>query len=83
MQVIEDRVIDLIKKLFDVDEAVLSQKKNVFLTGREFQLNHLDMLVLMLNLEKCFGIKFDKDDLLDYGLATIENITMVISKKLD
>lgn len=83
MQGIEEKVMDLIEKLFAIDKDALCKKKNVFLTGREFQLDQLDMLVLMLNLEKYFKIKFNKDDLLNYGLATVGNITLTVLRKLD
>lgn len=83
MKEIRDEVINIIRELFNIDEVVLKENQKEFLTGRVIRLNHFDMLILMLNLEKCFKIKFNKDDLLNYGLATVENITMTVSRKLD
>lgn len=52
------------------------------LTGSFWGFSMVDMVYLVLELEKEFGIRFSPDELDDYGLSSIEKICTTLQKRI-
>ncbi|MGP1433833.1 MAG: hypothetical protein ACTTHM_07760 [Peptoanaerobacter stomatis] len=76
---IEEKVINILElKLISFDKEV-DYNVDLPLTGHPFLLTDVDMVYLLLEIEKEFDIHIEERDLLEYGFSTISQIVKVIS----
>lgn len=74
---LKSRIKSIIKSFFGID--VLD---DTALVGRENRLVARDLLVIFLEIEKVFKIKFEEDDILEYGFKTVNTISKALYSKL-
>lgn len=58
------------------------QNPDAPLTGRPFLLTEVEMIYLLFEIEKQFGIRIGEEKLLEYGFSTVNRITELVAESL-
>ena len=67
-------------KLFENMESL--ENHDIPITGNIIAYDSVDMVYLILELQKYYQIKFTAEDLNEYGMSTINKIAQIIQSKL-
>ena len=76
-------VINTLLKIKDTPEKYKEEYYSLPLTGSFFMFSSYDLVYLLLEFSEEFNIKFEKDDVENYKFNTIDDIIVILSKKLN
>lgn len=79
--VIVKRLFDMIKAKFNI--SFKEENENLYdlpLTGKVWKLFGMELVILFLEIEKIYNIRFKEKDLLGYQFCTINGIADLIVK---
>ena len=76
---VEQKVVLIMKEKLKInDELITEEYKDVPLTWRPFNFSAIQLMYLLLEIEKAFGIQIAEQCLSDYGFSTIEKIINIV-----
>ncbi|MBQ6995086.1 MAG: acyl carrier protein [Lachnospiraceae bacterium] len=76
---IEEKIWEIISNI--KGKEVNYKKNDDELTGRYYNLDSVDMVYLVLEIQKFFMVKIEKKDLDNYGFLTVEKISNIVFQK--
>lgn len=79
---IDEKVMELIHKLVGTKKEILEAHTADSLFGKEIRMTGLEAAYLFVELERCFGIKINEEDLKRCPFTCVENISRLIEQKL-
>ena len=79
---ISKRVVKCINYVKNNKLSLTEENYDSPLTGENIRMSSVEMTYLILELMKEFGIRFEKTDVENYGLNSINKITNAIKKKI-
>ena len=79
---IQKKLLDILQSKLPCACQELQQYLNVPLTGAPFFFSEIEMVYLLFEIEKEFGIRMRQEQLLSYGFSTLNQITMQVQECL-
>ena len=76
---IEEKIWDIISNI--KGKEVIYKKNAEELTGSYYNLDSVDMVYLVLEIQKFFKVNIEKMDLDNYGFLTVEKISNIVFQK--
>lgn len=78
MECLDEKVIDIISKIGEVEKSLLNKHTNLNITG----LNSILIIQVLIKIEQIFSIEIEDEDL-DFSLYnTIEDVIRVVEKQM-
>lgn len=78
MNTVENEVIQLLCSKFHCTKKELENGTDMSLTGRPFYLSDIEMVYLLLEVEKKYQLHIDEKFLVDYGFSTVHQIAEAV-----
>ena len=75
-------VIELFCKRMGYSEQMIEQHLDIPVTGKPYRFLDIDMVYLLFEIEKHFKIRIKEEDLLNYGLSSINQIVALVMSYL-
>ncbi|MDL2220301.1 hypothetical protein LJC55_01395 [Eubacteriales bacterium OttesenSCG-928-N14] len=74
-------IIDTITDLFNInDNSILKTSSHLPLTSKEVGLSDIALTYLFFELENKFGVVFQEEDIVNYGLASVDSILSLMQE---
>jgi acyl carrier protein len=78
MESIGERIIEVLKSVLEIDGAEINENTEM----KEFGINSISFIKLIIAVEEEFGIEFDDQDLEYDKFATVASITAYVKEKM-
>ena len=82
MNTVENEMIQMLCTKFHCAQEELENGMDMPLTGRPFYLSDIEMVYLLLEIEKKYQLHIDEKFLVDYGFSTVHQIVGVVEQYL-
>ena len=79
---IKEETMDLLYKRMGCPRQMVEQHLDTPLTGTPFFFLDIDMVYLLFETEKYFGIQIPEEKLLEYGFSTVNHIVELVGNYL-
>ena len=74
-------IVEIIKRIFDIPEELLGQEKwDMCLTSKEIGLDGIDLVYLLFEIERQYGIRFSSAMFDNHGFNTIMRIVGAVQR---
>lgn len=74
-------VIEIMKRIFDIPEELLGQEKwEMCLTSKEMGLDGIDLVYLLFEIERQYGVRFPSTLFDNHGFDTIMKIAGAVQR---